>query len=349
MGMTKDVLHPKRDTIGARYAKQHNSPLHDHVPDQEAEASTSNLHFPIISNQEQDLLNAIAKFVNDDCRIRDRKYDTFNSHTEAVKLAQTVLSEDSTINGQGLKIYYLKDLRLVQKYDMSMVTSRELYSMIEWAQGLDDFKQLPLNVRMILLKRFAIYHIVLETGYYTAKNSELNDIWMITNGACMPRFVEMLPVESQKIISPDRKWRQEKLWNQMTNRQIDEVALPMRRLKLRPEELVTLKLIMFFQFNSEHDSISLSDGTELLSKILSQEASNIIANSRNKAIQALIAFYKSINLENYAERFGNVILSISGIVSAASALLEAYQVMRLFVCKFDSLTEQLLFDGDGVL
>jgi hypothetical protein len=36
----------------------------------------------------------------------------------------------------------------------------------------------------------------------------------------------------------------------MTARLIDDVAIPMKRLKLLPEELVTLKVIMFCQFGN---------------------------------------------------------------------------------------------------
>lgn len=40
----------------------------------------------------------------------------------------------------------------------------------------------------------------------------------------------------------------------MTDSCIDEVAMPLRRLKLMPEELVALKIIMLFRYGN-HTSI----------------------------------------------------------------------------------------------
>lgn len=78
--------------------------------------------------------------------------------------------------------------------DMTTVTSEELYSMLEWSKLIPDFQVLPTNIQIKMLRRFAIYHIVLELCFHTAK-SDLNDVWLFPNESCMPRCVNALPVE----------------------------------------------------------------------------------------------------------------------------------------------------------
>ena len=156
----------------------------------------------------------------------------------------------------------------------------------------------------------------------------------------MPRQVNILPEESKRCVAEDRKWRQEKLYTEMTNRCIDEVVYPLRRLRLSPEELCALKIIMLFNCgNHFHTEESLS--------FISEESRRIIIEIKNKVIAGLFQHYQHIRYENYEERFGNVLLSISGIVSAASALQESYTLMRLFsIVPFDQISEHLLFDAD---
>uniref|UniRef100_A0A915MAD7 NR LBD domain-containing protein n=1 Tax=Meloidogyne javanica TaxID=6303 RepID=A0A915MAD7_MELJA len=186
---------------------------------------------------------------------------------------------------------------------------------------------------------------VIEYGYFTAQIG-LDDVWLISNGTCMPRSVNVLPDESKTLVTEDRKWRQEKLYKQMTDRCIDGLVIPLRRLQLTPEELVTLKILLLFSCGNHTQKGTEEKGEEATS-FISDESRKIALEWKNKVIAALFQFYRSIGHKSAAERFGNVILLISGIVSAASATLESYQIMRLFkFANFDRVSEQLLFDID---
>lgn len=75
--------------------------------------------------------------------------------------------------------------------------------MLEWAQSLPFYRSMPVNDRMSLLRKFAVYQLILEYGYATAKSGR-NDVWLFSNGSCMPRFVDGIPVEawvSQELVS----------------------------------------------------------------------------------------------------------------------------------------------------
>jgi hypothetical protein len=79
------------------------------------------------------------------------------------------------------------------------------------------YQKLTVAHRAFTIRRYAFYQIVIETGYCTSK-SQYKSVWMLPNGTCMPLSIENLPEESQKIVSPARKWRQEKLYGEMTKK-----------------------------------------------------------------------------------------------------------------------------------
>ncbi|KAI6184523.1 hypothetical protein M3Y97_00605600 [Aphelenchoides bicaudatus] len=321
MGMSEEALQPRRDVIGRRrrpMVQQQTTPVEPCLASDAASTSGSNQpNDPIDTNGE--LLELMVQLTENDKTIRAKKFDLIRSKTEAKKLAETIRDGKETQTPDKLMIMLGSDI--------SNVTQVDLFMLLEWVQTLPCFVQLPVQDRLTLLKRFAIYHLILEHGYHTAKERS------------MPRTIEALPDDCQQLVTEDRKWRQEKLYRQMTDKCIDEVAEPLRRLNLMPEELVTLKIIMLFNYGN-HGSFEETF-------FITDETRKTILEFKDQVVSALFSHYRNTQYKNYEERFGNVILTISGIVSAASAMLESYQVMRLFkIVPFDRISEQLLFQLD---
>ncbi|CEF70883.1 Nuclear hormone receptor, ligand-binding, core domain and Zinc finger, nuclear hormone receptor-type domain and Steroid hormone receptor family and Nuclear hormone receptor, ligand-binding domain and Zinc finger, NHR/GATA-type domain-containing protein [Strongyloides ratti] len=348
MGMSKAALQPRRDLIGCR--KNNRNSSKQIIRDDKLGLFNSNnipkeitpSQLKIINKQNTELLYYIIKLTKRDREIRTKKYESLKSQIEMKNLAQQLSNYDK-INESKNYISVPFDispatdkLKIMLAEDIAKVCSMELISMIEWARTLPCFSQLPTSDQLILLKRYAVQHLILEHGYYTSQFN-YNDVWMISNGTCMPR--DCNPGNNNLIYNctEDRRWRQEKLYKQMTERCIDEVVTPLKHLKLMPEELLTLKISMLYQCGN-----NLSDTESTL--MISKKSRKKIIKEREKCYKALFLFYEHIKYKNYEERFGNVILTISGIVSAASAVQESYQIMRLFkIVPFDNLAEQLLF------
>uniref|UniRef100_A0A915DVM4 Uncharacterized protein n=1 Tax=Ditylenchus dipsaci TaxID=166011 RepID=A0A915DVM4_9BILA len=296
VGMTITALRPKRDIIGVRrYASPISSSSEQTISSTPKTTTTTSGDYIKCKSSADDLVKLITRLTTFDQMIRAKKIELLRLKTQAKKLAEAIK------DGNKVPLSSEAKLEITLRADMASVTQIDMLCMLDWSKTLPMFLELPLADKMTLLKRFAVYYLVIEHGYFTAQ-IDAEDIWLISNGTCMPRSVNILPEETKKT---------------MTDRCIDEVAAPLRRLKLLPQELLTLKIIVLFNCgNHKHKE----DNTLL-----------ICDESRQKLIR----------------KVGNVVLTISGIFTAASALLESYQIMRLFkLTEFDQISEQLLFGGD---
>ncbi|CAD5233849.1 unnamed protein product [Bursaphelenchus xylophilus] len=271
----------------------------------------------------QKLLKLINDLTRTDQTLRRKKIGWLAALEEGKKL-------NKEISQYPYPVTPPTDIRIVEKADMATVTSSELYCLLEWAKSLPFFCKLQAHIQAAVLRRFAVYQVIIEQGEVTAK-SGYNDLWVLPNGTVLPKDVNNLPLSSKAQISEGRAWRQDKLYRQMTEICLDEVAMPMRRLSLIPEELVTLKIIMFCQCGLRVPQKTPDDVT-------------IFRSSIDEIIKALFEFYKQSNLEMYEERFGNILLLISGIVAAATPTLESFRIQSLFdFVSFDNIANLLLF------
>jgi hypothetical protein len=169
MGMSKEKLQPKRDTIGVRMASEPEHPLEQKL-----------------SANERQLLDLITRLTKLDNEIRIKKFEAINSKKAAKRLADE-LKADSNVDSHE------DDLPLMAKSDISIGTQIDLLCMTEWIKTLPIFNELPLPNRLYLIKKFAPRHLTLENGFFTTLHSKRKEnIYQICTGGYMPREISMI-------------------------------------------------------------------------------------------------------------------------------------------------------------
>uniref|UniRef100_A0AC34F4R7 Nuclear receptor domain-containing protein n=1 Tax=Panagrolaimus sp. ES5 TaxID=591445 RepID=A0AC34F4R7_9BILA len=148
VGMKQSALHQHRDMFGKK----------DNTPPLISKNLPQNLPGPSFSiKPELDLMNRLLK---SDQEVRIKKLDKFRVQHEAKLLS---IANGTAKFRQANDEYYADGLRMMSMTDMASITSEELYAMIQWANLLPNFQHLPVSVQTKLLRKFAIFHIVLES------------------------------------------------------------------------------------------------------------------------------------------------------------------------------------------
>lgn len=293
-GMSPDAIHPPHDAIGRRNSRA--SELASMDDTEGTSASSSSPEF-------------LTDLAHVDVELKHKRAEMVRRHCRVPRQSESASAED-----------------------FCSTTEVELKTLVDWTSTLPLFNDLPADDRQVLLKRYAVQHLIFEQGCYTAE-SAVADGWHFSNGTYIPASMN----SSKTPTKQDPSWRQDFLYWQSASKCLEQVAEPLRLLRLSPEERVAVKLLMLFNCGNH-------ENPNPATRFVSNDSRRKIVQFRERVITALSHFYASMRQSGYEERLGNVVLLISGIVTVAPSVMESYQVMRLFqLVKFQEITEQLLF------
>ncbi|KHN77779.1 Nuclear hormone receptor family member nhr-35 [Toxocara canis] len=198
--------------------------------------------------------------------------------------------------------------------DIFLSIHSQLLLAIEWAKTLPPFAALTTDDQTALLKSFACQHVVLCVSY-RSKNS--SDSLKLINDSCIPRFRE-----SENNHFPENFYLRD------CERVMDQLAAPMRFLRMDDVEFVAMKACILFNPVAK----GLTNGSVM----------HVLSTRRQ--IFAALEHYVNTKIPSDANRLGDLTFFIlSPLQTLANMISEDILVSKLSgVAHLDQLMEELI-------
>ncbi|VBB26199.1 unnamed protein product [Acanthocheilonema viteae] len=193
-----------------------------------------------------------------------------------------------------------KELYIATLKDIQMWNKREMRVGLEWAKTFDLFNQLSLDDRIALIKNFGFTFNLLNRNYYAPDHG--TDKLVLPNGAYIRRQVQ------NEVKLPGCR--------SIYHRQMDEIMIPFRQLKITMPEFALFKASVFFN----PDAINLSP-----------IAKSQIYAERSKYLSALFYLITSkCGITMGAQKYGSLLMMASSVQNIIAQNEENMQVMDFF-------------------
>ncbi|XP_031559613.1 hepatocyte nuclear factor 4-gamma-like isoform X2 [Actinia tenebrosa] len=225
--------------------------------------------------------------------------------TTQTLLSAEILSRPATSPPDSISLE-----REANYHDICESMRQQLLILVDWAKHLPCFCELELDDQVALLRAHAMEHLVLGVS---RRSLGLKDVLLLGTDLVIPRSAG----------DPDVR--------RIAARILDEIALPMRQLKIDDTEFACLKAIVFFN----PDAKGLGNSQKI--KALRFE------------IQTTLEDYISDHQYDCRGKFGEMLLLLPTLQSIALQMTEQLQIARLFgVAKVDSLLQEMLLGGTNI-
>uniref|UniRef100_A0A0N4ZNU5 Nuclear receptor domain-containing protein n=1 Tax=Parastrongyloides trichosuri TaxID=131310 RepID=A0A0N4ZNU5_PARTI len=184
--------------------------------------------------------------------------------------------------------------------DVQMWNIRELRLCLEWVKVFPEFRELSSDDQFALVHNFAFTFNILNRVFYSIGNCE--DKIVYHNGA----YILRQPQDEVRIPG----------CRSIYHRQMDEIMIPLRKLKVDKKEFAAFKFILLFN----------PDATEL-----SHFAKPLVETTREKYVKTLFHYMIHKNgINEGGSRYGKLLLMTSSIQQIIAQNEENMQVMEVF-------------------
>uniref|UniRef100_A0A914XPC3 Uncharacterized protein n=1 Tax=Plectus sambesii TaxID=2011161 RepID=A0A914XPC3_9BILA len=285
-GMERHAVQPRRDFIGAKWAKVHTqssaqlvkpssrrSPLPDAFTILPNEFIQQQLPYSDILERKSSVDKSVIKH-RSDCSILEHLLKEEAKINDRRKILYSQLPIIAMLDSGG-DFPFAKNILRPGKLRESRENSRaELLLIYEWMRALDKFDELPGIDRVILFKHCVAHHIVLEQSYLTMLLG-YPEKWVFPNGT----YCSISPHandgwEDEPDMTEEMK---RKLFMPLLQQSFDEIVVPMVSMGFTWTEYAALKALIFWRGGPHH----LTERTRQIAKI-----------QRDLILSALFDYYR---------------------------------------------------------
>jgi hypothetical protein len=204
--------------------------------------------------------------------------------------------------------------RTATTVDVTESMHQQLILMVEWAKQIEQFRRLPMQSQIGLLRHFSAQHLVICAAYRSIGAKD--DSIYLNNYSCLPRDAPKIPDV-----------------NRVAARILDHLTNPMKRLHIDEKEYVALKAVAFFD--------PIAKGVE--------ESAGDIEKIREEVLSAFEHHVTKVSpYQKMPFRLANLLLLLPPTMSIARDLAEEAQLAKLFgLANIDNLMVELMLPEDG--
>ncbi|KAL3982597.1 Zinc finger C4 type (two domains) family protein [Acanthocheilonema viteae] len=268
------------------------------------------------------LMNIESKIVKGDDTSSTRN-NTKNSF-KTVSLRK-LFKQRPVLDSRSTKILY-EPYRMAQLDELPQISHRGAMAAVDWVDSLAELADITnTEDKVALVKACYSPLTIFNFSTRTAQNTDNPDILCLCSFSYVPR---KLPLEFTQT---------NQLSDDLINRTLNELVVPLRKLKLKEEEVVPLKAVIILNPNA---------------KGLSVAAQQVVSDLRDRVQEVLFEVIKELNPTYTATaRFGNLLLLLPTIMTLSGTMNKDLQFVQALARgqKEDNLLNEMFAEMYGKL